>query len=202
MTEHILQLLRTAPLIDGHNDLLWALRTLREAGEDEPDLAGAHAGPADRPAADRRRRDGRAVLVGLRAVEPARARSGDADARADRCADRPVPSLSGPARTGPDRRRRRADRGLGQGRVDDRRRGRPLHRELALGPARPRAVGRRLHDAHPQRRHGLGRFGDGCASARRPHRLRRGRGARDEPAAACWSTSATSPRTRCGRRSR
>ena len=38
MTEHILQLLRTAPLIDGHNDLLWALRTLREAGEDEPDL--------------------------------------------------------------------------------------------------------------------------------------------------------------------
>ncbi|HEY5860035.1 MAG TPA: membrane dipeptidase, partial [Actinomycetota bacterium] len=38
MTEHILQLLRTAPLIDGHNDLLWALRTIRETGQDEPDL--------------------------------------------------------------------------------------------------------------------------------------------------------------------
>ena len=73
MTEHILQLLRTAPLIDGHNDLLWALRTLREAGEDEPDLREpVPALQTDLPRIARRR-DGRPVLVGLRPVEPARA---------------------------------------------------------------------------------------------------------------------------------
>ncbi|MGE5227787.1 MAG: dipeptidase [Planctomycetaceae bacterium] len=33
-------LLRSAPLVDGHNDLLWALRELREKGEPEPDVAG------------------------------------------------------------------------------------------------------------------------------------------------------------------
>ena len=32
MTEHILQLLRTAPLIDGHNDLLWALAHAPRSG--------------------------------------------------------------------------------------------------------------------------------------------------------------------------
>ena len=36
--EHILDLLRAAPLIDGHNDLLWALRAARERGEPELDV--------------------------------------------------------------------------------------------------------------------------------------------------------------------
>jgi membrane dipeptidase len=38
MTEHIVELLRGAPLIDGHNDLLWALREAREEGVDEADV--------------------------------------------------------------------------------------------------------------------------------------------------------------------
>ena len=88
MTEHILQLLRTAPLIDGHNDLLWALRTLREAGEDEPDLREpTPALQTDLPRIAAGGVGGQfwSVYVPSR---PARARSGDADARADRCADR------------------------------------------------------------------------------------------------------------------
>ena len=40
MGEDLLALLRGAPLIDGHNDLLYALRDARESGADEPDVAG------------------------------------------------------------------------------------------------------------------------------------------------------------------
>jgi membrane dipeptidase len=39
MDERIHELLRTAPLIDGHNDLLYALRTLREKTGEEPNVA-------------------------------------------------------------------------------------------------------------------------------------------------------------------
>ncbi len=39
MTEKIVELLRSAPLIDGHNDLLWALRKAREDGEEEADVS-------------------------------------------------------------------------------------------------------------------------------------------------------------------
>ena len=41
--EDLVELLRDAPLIDGHNDLLWALRTahLEAPDEPEPDLARA-----------------------------------------------------------------------------------------------------------------------------------------------------------------
>jgi membrane dipeptidase len=41
MTERIVELLRAAPLIDGHNDLLWALRKAREDGQDGADLASS-----------------------------------------------------------------------------------------------------------------------------------------------------------------
>lgn len=37
-SEGIVELLRTAPLIDGHNDLLWALRQAREKDDEEPDV--------------------------------------------------------------------------------------------------------------------------------------------------------------------
>jgi membrane dipeptidase len=37
-SERIVDLLRAAPLIDGHNDLLWALRNAREKEDDEPDV--------------------------------------------------------------------------------------------------------------------------------------------------------------------
>jgi membrane dipeptidase len=40
MSEPITDLLRSAPLIDGHNDLLYALRDAREAGGVEPDVGG------------------------------------------------------------------------------------------------------------------------------------------------------------------
>ena len=36
--DRIVELLRAAPLIDGHNDLLWALRAAREKDNEEPDL--------------------------------------------------------------------------------------------------------------------------------------------------------------------
>lgn len=39
MAEGIVELLRAAPLIDGHNDLLWALRKAREDGEAEADVS-------------------------------------------------------------------------------------------------------------------------------------------------------------------
>lgn len=40
MTEPIADLLRSAPLIDGHNDLLYALRDARDSGSEEPDISG------------------------------------------------------------------------------------------------------------------------------------------------------------------
>lgn len=39
MSERIRELLHAAPLVDGHNDLLWALRQLREKEGAEPDVA-------------------------------------------------------------------------------------------------------------------------------------------------------------------
>jgi membrane dipeptidase len=36
--DRIAEVLRAAPLIDGHNDLLWALRIAREKDDDEPDV--------------------------------------------------------------------------------------------------------------------------------------------------------------------
>jgi membrane dipeptidase len=41
MEDRIVELLRGAPLIDGHNDLLYALREAREKGGEEPDIAEA-----------------------------------------------------------------------------------------------------------------------------------------------------------------
>jgi len=39
MDERISEVLRAAPLIDGHNDLLWALREIREGTGEDPDIA-------------------------------------------------------------------------------------------------------------------------------------------------------------------
>jgi membrane dipeptidase len=38
--ERIRDVLRSAPLIDGHDDLLWELRRIRELGQDPPDVSG------------------------------------------------------------------------------------------------------------------------------------------------------------------
>lgn len=40
MSDRVVNLLRAAPFIDGHNDLLWALRERRENGHDELDVSG------------------------------------------------------------------------------------------------------------------------------------------------------------------
>jgi membrane dipeptidase len=37
--DRVVELLRAAPLIDGHNDLLWALRAAREKDDEEPDIS-------------------------------------------------------------------------------------------------------------------------------------------------------------------
>jgi membrane dipeptidase len=42
MDDDLRELLRDAPLVDGHNDLLWELRAARRRGEDEPDLERGH----------------------------------------------------------------------------------------------------------------------------------------------------------------
>ncbi len=39
--DRVVQVLRRAPLIDGHNDLLWELQSLREKGGDEPDIGAS-----------------------------------------------------------------------------------------------------------------------------------------------------------------
>ena len=39
--DRVLQVLRRAPLIDGHNDLLWELQSLREKGGDAPDIGAS-----------------------------------------------------------------------------------------------------------------------------------------------------------------
>ncbi len=39
--DRVVQTLRRAPLIDGHNDLLWELQSLREKGGDEPDIGAS-----------------------------------------------------------------------------------------------------------------------------------------------------------------
>jgi membrane dipeptidase len=41
IVEPFVELLRGAPLIDGHNDLLWELRAARERGEAEPDVGSS-----------------------------------------------------------------------------------------------------------------------------------------------------------------
>jgi membrane dipeptidase len=41
LSDRVVGLLRGAPLIDGHNDLLWELRAARERGEAAPDVGGS-----------------------------------------------------------------------------------------------------------------------------------------------------------------
>ena len=170
MTEHILQLLRTAPLIDGHNDLLWALRTLREAGEDEPDLREpVPALQTDLPRIAAGGMGGQfwSVYVPSSLPEP------EAVTQTLEQIDA-LTALFRATRTGSSRRApptTSSGSRLGQGGVDDRRRGRPLHRELALGPARPARLGAGYmtlthNDDTP--------WADSATDtpARRPHRLR------------------------------
>ncbi len=179
--DRIVELLRAAPLIDGHNDLLWALRNAREKGDDAR-RRGAEPRVPHGPAAPRGRWRAGSVLVGLCPVGPPRPdQAVIRDHRADRRVPAAPPNPSRPSRARAHRRRRRADRGARQGRLHDRRRGRALDRRLARDPAGVGRARRRLPHAHAQRRHGLGRLGDRAALARWADDVRRGSRPRAEP---------------------
>ena len=143
----------------------------------------AATGAAHRPRAAPRRRRGRAVLVGVRALLlPGRGR-GHRHPGADRRGALHGQSLS--ARAGPGHLGRGAAAG-GRARRTDRQpargRGRPQHRQLPRHPAIAVPARGALSDPHPQREHRLGRLGHRRAPARWPERVRsRGRPG-DEPA--------------------
>ncbi len=125
---------------------------------------------------------GRPVLVGLHPGRDHRRGRHPGDAGADRRRPPAGRALSRHLRAGADGGRRGAHP---QGRADrlaDRHGGGAFDRRLARRPAPALRRGRPLHDAHPHQEHRLGRLGDRRAPARRPHPLRRGGGARDEPA--------------------
>ena len=188
MDGRILELLRSAPLIDGHNDLLWALRETREKTGDEPDVARPTPHAPDGPAAPRCRRHRRAVLVGLRALAPAARRGSDEDARADRRAPRARAALPRSARAGANGRRRRADRRRRPDRVDDRRRGRAPFGG-SLGVLRILA---RLGAGYLTLTHNDDTPWADSATGEHPHggltAVRRGSRPRAEPLAVCSST--------------
>ena len=173
---------RAHPVIDGHNDLPWAIRENADGAARRRGLRPArpHEG-AHRPRAAARGRGGRAVLVGLRPGRPP-GRLRPRAARADRHRpphDRPLPRAP---RLRGDRRRGRAGHEGGADRLAPRDRGRPRDRELARRAARLLRPRRALHDPHPREDPRLGGLRDRRRPPRRPHPLRRGGGARDEPA--------------------
>ena len=202
MDPRIVELLRDAPLIDGHNDLLWALREAREDGRRARRRRGCRR--SSRRTCLAWRRAGSARSSGpctsprtCRPIRPSPRRS--SRSRRSTALIHRYPGRLEQARTASDVRRIAA-----KGRVASMigvEGGHSIGNSLGH-PAHPRAPRRRLHDAHPQRRHRLGGLGHGRASARRPHHVRRGGRPRAEPLRRAWSISATSPTTRCDRRSR
>ena len=207
-------LLRRFPLIDGHNDLPWALRerAARSAGRQatpdhtEPGPGRSRRGQpgrtgrrhAHRPAPARGRRGGRAVLVGLRAGLAGRRRRGRRRARADRRGPPDDRGLPRGARTRADRGRRGADLRLRPGGLAARRRGRPRHRRVARRAADAVRARRQVPDADPQRQRRLGRFGHRRAAGRRADRVRPGRGPRDAADRHARRPVARVPGSRCG----
>ena len=158
---------RQFPVVDGHNDLPWALR---EQVRYDLDRA-RHRQRPDRPICTPTSR-GCARAASARSsgrCTCARDLAGDsavsADPRTDRRAygswspaTRPTCAL---ALTADDME---AARARGPYRLADGRRGRPLHQQLAGHAARAVRAGRALHDAHPQRQHRLGGLRDGRAA--------------------------------------
>ena len=165
------QLIKAAPLIDGHNDLAWEIRTSKTAplDVDAYDLRQTDPGHTDF-ARLARRRGRRAVLVDLHPGrgEGQRLRQDPARGVRHRPADdREVP---GQVRPGAHRRRHRGGHQGREDRVPARHGGRARHRELARRAAHVLRPRRAVHDADPQRHARLGRRGAGHAGARRAHR--------------------------------
>ncbi len=178
-------ILETTPLVDGHNDLPWALRQRFgsdvhgvDLTQDQSGLAvAAHGHPP--PAV---RRGGGAVLVRVCARRHGAAGGRPGDLRADRRGQPDAGRLSGRLRFRGHGGRCGASPSGGPHRVADRHRGRILHRGVHGSAAPVLRGGRALHDPDPFGDHQLGRLGHRCAAARRPDALRRSGGARDEPA--------------------
>ena len=179
---HARRLLKKSPIIDGHNDLPWAIRENAKAPMDVGayDLRGDDRGP-HRPRAPPRGRRRRPVLVGLHpGRDPRRLRPHAA--RADRHRAARDRALSGRARGRRHRGRRQAGHEARARRLAARGRGRPRDRELARSPARLLRPRRALHDPHPQRDPRLGGRRRRHPAPLGPHPVRRGGRARDEPA--------------------
>ena len=152
--ETIARLLHEVPLIDGHNDLPWAIRARFGSRLATVDFSGhlaARPTPARPTSVDCVRAASAAVLVGLRAdrARPGRRRCG-------RCSSRSTSSTAWPRATPTifemalDRGRRAQRSTRRQDRLADRRRGRALHRRTRSAVLRLLYAARRpLHDAHP-----------------------------------------------------
>ena len=180
---HARELLSTTPLIDGHNDLPWAIREntaaprdveaydLRKHTPHQTDIARMRSGklggqfwsvyvPGEV-------RDSGYARIQLEQIDIAR--------RHDREVSR------GAGRRLHGRGRARGVRGR-EGRLAPRHGRRPRDRELARRAARLLRPRRALHDAHAQRDARLGRRRARQREARRAHELRARGGPRDEPA--------------------
>ena len=176
------RVLAAHPVVDGHNDLPWAIREDPDAPGDVAayDLRARTKGHTD---LERLREGGVggqfwSVYVPGDLAGGLRAGAARADRRRP-TGDRP---LSRPPRPRRDGGRGRAGHEGGTDRLAPRDRGRARDRELAGGAAgllRPRGA---VHDPHPREDDRLGRLRDRHGSPRRPHPLRRGGRARDEPA--------------------
>ena len=168
--QRIGDLLRSAPLIDGHNDLLWALRKAREDGK-EPDVgASAPSLHTDLPRLEEGGVRGQfwSVYVPSDLADPHAAVTMTLEQ---------IDALFALVRAHPDRLElaRTADdveRIAATGRVASMigvEGGQSIG--SSLGALRILAgPGRRLPHAHAQRRHAVGRLGDRRARARRAHR--------------------------------
>ena len=178
--EHAKAVLARHPVIDGHNDLPWAIRESATAPRDVVayDLRRRTAGATD---IERLRQGGVggqfwSVYVPYEPVAASTQLEQIDIAR--RIVERYPEALAFASSADQVERAMRN----GKRRVAARHGGRTRDRELARGAAsllRPR---RPLHDAHPLQDAGLGRLRHRRGAPRRPHALRRGGGARDEPA--------------------
>ena len=177
------------PLIDGHNDLPWALR--ERTGQNGGDLsqvvfdldapAGGLHTDLPRLAAGRVGAQFWSVYVPASLAGASAAGNGAVAAVLEQIdlARRMIARYPEVARARADRGRRGAGLRLRPGGLAARRRGRPRDRRLARRAADALRARRAVPDPDPQRQRRLGRFGHRRAAGRRADRVRPGRGPRD-----------------------
>ena len=179
-------ILERHPLIDGHNDLPMGHPRERQAAarrrRPTTSVRAPRATPTSRGCARAASAASSGRCTSRARPKPARAasRASSSSRSTSRCAmiER-YPRDLALALTAADIERANAG---GPHRLAARHGRRPRHRELARRAARLLPARRALHDAHALQHHRLGRLGDGRRAARRPHEVRRGGRAGDEPA--------------------